>query len=103
MGVPAALIPPGLPSKRRHPVGVPWLLPPCSETWPFFRPNFTNMEALREEAGAEQARGGVLLLSAAALLRLWSAALPVFVICHSLALSVWCRWWALYRRVGFMR
>lgn len=26
----------------------------CRETWPFFRPNYANMEALRRELGAEE-------------------------------------------------
>lgn len=30
------------------------------ETWPFFRPNFNNMEAQRQAFGAQQVGGGML-------------------------------------------
>lgn len=30
--------------------------PGYSETWPFFRPNFQNMEAYRQEWGADEVR-----------------------------------------------
>jgi hypothetical protein len=30
----------------------------CGDTWPFFRPNFVNLEAARQEAGAQEVRGG---------------------------------------------
>ena len=33
--------------------------PPCRETWPFFRPNFQNMEAYRQEWGAEEVRAEI--------------------------------------------
>ena len=31
----------------------------CSETWPFFRPNFSNLEAYRQQYGAEEVVGFV--------------------------------------------